>query len=93
MSARCPTREKRCLSTSAGPPPPKGGVAQPLAKHDQAKITTLFTRTPVPGKLPGTPQQQEDRCRSLPQACRTGSIRRCTASPFSFRLTAAACTP
>eukprot|EP00955_Chlamydomonas_euryale_P017120 182705-Chlamydomonas_euryale.AAC.20 len=43
-----------------GLPPPKGGGAQPVAKHDQARITTFFTRNPVPGKPPGTRQQQEE---------------------------------
>eukprot|EP00955_Chlamydomonas_euryale_P022131 233740-Chlamydomonas_euryale.AAC.1 len=31
-----------------------------MAKHDQARITTFFARTPVPGKPPGTRQRQEE---------------------------------
>eukprot|EP00955_Chlamydomonas_euryale_P047262 353624-Chlamydomonas_euryale.AAC.9 len=48
------------LKYLVGPPPPKGGGAQPVAKHDQARITPFFTRTPVPGKSSGTRQQQEE---------------------------------
>eukprot|EP00955_Chlamydomonas_euryale_P078041 363073-Chlamydomonas_euryale.AAC.14 len=59
MSA-LPNTNKEVLKYLFGPPPPKGGGAQPVAKHDQARITPFFTRTPVPGKLLGTRQQQEE---------------------------------
>eukprot|EP00955_Chlamydomonas_euryale_P046080 353316-Chlamydomonas_euryale.AAC.1 len=55
-----PNASKEVLKHLFGPPPPKGGGAQPVAKHDQARITTFFTRTLVPGKPPGTLQQQEE---------------------------------
>eukprot|EP00955_Chlamydomonas_euryale_P019763 210650-Chlamydomonas_euryale.AAC.2 len=57
MSA-LPNASKEVLKYLSGPPPPKGGGAQPVAKHHQARITSFFTRTPVPGKPPGTRQQQ-----------------------------------
>eukprot|EP00955_Chlamydomonas_euryale_P106139 365684-Chlamydomonas_euryale.AAC.1 len=46
MSA-LPDASKQVLKHLFGPPPPKGGGSQPVAKHDQARITTFFTRTPV----------------------------------------------
>eukprot|EP00955_Chlamydomonas_euryale_P070595 360794-Chlamydomonas_euryale.AAC.8 len=63
MSA-LPNASKEVLKYLFGPPPPKGGVAQPVAKHDQARITPFFNRAPVPGKPPGTRQQQEE-----PKSC------------------------
>eukprot|EP00955_Chlamydomonas_euryale_P002496 27233-Chlamydomonas_euryale.AAC.1 len=59
MSA-LPDASKQVLKHLFGPPPPKGGGSQHVAKHDQPRITTFFTRTPVPDKPLGTRQQQED---------------------------------
>eukprot|EP00955_Chlamydomonas_euryale_P071183 360990-Chlamydomonas_euryale.AAC.3 len=59
MSA-LPDASKQVLKHLFGPPPPKGGGSQPVAKLDQARITTFFTRTPVPGKPPGARLQQEE---------------------------------
>eukprot|EP00955_Chlamydomonas_euryale_P082715 363759-Chlamydomonas_euryale.AAC.34 len=61
MSA-LPNASKEVLTYLFGPPAPKGGGAQSVAKHDQARITSFFTR--FPGKPPGTRQQQEE----LPEA-------------------------
>eukprot|EP00955_Chlamydomonas_euryale_P076762 362772-Chlamydomonas_euryale.AAC.12 len=59
MSA-LPNASKEVLEYLFGLLPPKGGGAQPVAKHDQARITLFFTRTPVPGEPPGTRQQQQE---------------------------------
>eukprot|EP00955_Chlamydomonas_euryale_P060304 357676-Chlamydomonas_euryale.AAC.3 len=59
MSA-LPNASTEVLKYLFGPPPPKGGGAQPVAKHDQARITMFFTQTPVSGKPSGTRQQQEE---------------------------------
>eukprot|EP00955_Chlamydomonas_euryale_P052780 355276-Chlamydomonas_euryale.AAC.1 len=58
MSA-LPNASKEVIEYLFGPPPPEGGGAQPVAKHDQARITPFVTRTPVPGEPPGTRQQQQ----------------------------------
>eukprot|EP00955_Chlamydomonas_euryale_P085888 364173-Chlamydomonas_euryale.AAC.10 len=55
-----PDASKKVLKHLSGPPLSKGGGAQPVAKHDHARIATFSTRTPVPGKPPGTRQRQED---------------------------------
>eukprot|EP00955_Chlamydomonas_euryale_P068657 360194-Chlamydomonas_euryale.AAC.2 len=59
MSA-LPNASKEVPKHLFGSPPPKGRGAQPVAKHDQARITMFFTRMPVPGTPPGMRQQQED---------------------------------
>eukprot|EP00955_Chlamydomonas_euryale_P064167 358867-Chlamydomonas_euryale.AAC.3 len=70
MSA-LPNASKEVPEHLFGPSPPKGGGAQLMAKHGQARITTFFTRTPVPGKPPGTRKQQEDP----PEAAEAAALR------------------